>query len=216
MLSDNELEISWVVANRNMNRERQLFGPNSYEKELRFGIVKYFTDQSSNSWLDLCCGTGQALVQLASHFPNRIECHGVDLVGGFSLVPPKANVTFHQASLHAWVCDKKFDLTTCVHGLHYIGDKLGLLMKTNEWLSVDGYFIGHLDLSNIAHERCINFKGVLGKTFRRIGIQYDTRTKLVSFSNSAAIKLDYRYLGADDSAGPNFTGHDAVRSIYTE
>ena len=63
-----------------------------------------------------------------------------------------------------WQPALRFDLITCVHGLHYIGDKLGLLTRAASWPS------------------------------RSL--------------------LPYTYLGADDGAGPGYTGQPAVWSHY--
>ena len=35
-----------------------------------------------------------------------------------------------------------FDLVTCVHGLHYVGDKLGLVARAAPRLVEDGWFAG--------------------------------------------------------------------------
>ena len=34
-----------------------------------------------------------------------------------------------EASLAAWRPERTFGLITCVHGLHYVGDKLGLISR---------------------------------------------------------------------------------------
>ena len=46
-----------------------------------------------------------------------------------------------EASLSAWRPDRSFDLITCVHGLHYVGDKLGLVARAASWLAEDGLFV---------------------------------------------------------------------------
>ncbi len=75
LLDDAALEASAVVANCAMNRERQLAGVNSYARELRFGPLDVLTaviagrsddNAGTGAWLDLCCGTGRALIQAAS------------------------------------------------------------------------------------------------------------------------------------------------------
>lgn len=57
-----------------MNRERQLAGPNSYARELRFHPLDWLrarltgpagSSERTVAWLDLCCGTGHALAQAA-------------------------------------------------------------------------------------------------------------------------------------------------------
>lgn len=44
---------------------------------------------------------------------------------------------------------RRFDLITCVHGLHYIGDKLAVLTRIASWLTDDGQFSADLDLDSI-------------------------------------------------------------------
>jgi hypothetical protein len=63
------LEKSEVVANACMNRQRNLAGPNSYEKDLGFApldfLKKSLEKQREAAWLDLCCGAGRALIEAA-------------------------------------------------------------------------------------------------------------------------------------------------------
>ena len=57
-----------------------------------------------------------------------IEVVGVDLVGMFDRVAPDlVCLRLVEASLSTWRPERRFDLITCVHGLHYVGDKLGLI-----------------------------------------------------------------------------------------
>jgi hypothetical protein len=42
-----------------------------------------------------------------------------------------------------------FDLITCVHGLHYVCDKLGLIARAASWLVEDGRFVANLALDNL-------------------------------------------------------------------
>jgi hypothetical protein len=71
LLDDTALATSGVVANVAMNRRRQLTGVNSYAKELGFNPLDVITECVERSvvggavvgWLDLCCGTGHALIQ---------------------------------------------------------------------------------------------------------------------------------------------------------
>ena len=73
MLDDARLERSAVVANNAMNRERGLAGVNSYERELGFDPAT----RAGEAWLDLCCGSGRALIQAAR---PGLTLVGVDLV----------------------------------------------------------------------------------------------------------------------------------------
>ena len=72
-----------------MNRERQLAGVNSYARELGFDPLAVVSTQTGGAgtvgWLDLCCGSGRALIQAArqvreSGLVGRVDLAGVDLV----------------------------------------------------------------------------------------------------------------------------------------
>ncbi|MEV6966251.1 class I SAM-dependent methyltransferase [Hamadaea sp. NPDC051192] len=201
------LEASSVVANNAMNRERGLAGVNSYTRDLGFDPVAYLASTGGSSWLDLCCGRGRALIEASAGFAGRIV--GVDLVDFFDPVPPgRSNLRLTVASLHEWQPDGAFDLITCVHGLHYVGDKLGVLRRAVGWLAPGGRFAANLDLASV--------KGVPGvaRALRGCGLTYDARRKLIGCAGPVAVELPYEYQGADDEAGPNYTGQPAVDSYY--
>ena len=79
-----------------------------------------------------------------------MEIVGVDLVGMFLRPDPGLTcLRLVEASLSTWRPDRPFDLITCVHGLHYVGDKLGLIARAASWLAEDGLFVASLDLHNL-------------------------------------------------------------------
>ena len=144
-----------------------------------------------------------------------IEIVGVDLAGMFHR--PDANLThlrLVEASLRTWCPDRDFDLITCVHGLHYVGDKLGLVARAASWLADDGLFVANLDLKNLklADGRAAGRKIV--SDLRRAGIDYNRSKRLLVCHGRKIVRLPYRYLGADEGAGPNYTGQSAVDSYY--
>jgi SAM-dependent methyltransferase len=223
-LTDEILERSAVVANCRMNRERNLLGSNGYDRELGLNPLDFlkeklrYTDHAA--WLDLCCGTGNALIQAARIAHNegldsRIEIMGVDLVGIFhqtdsSLSGPR----LVEASLSGWHPERSFDLITCVHGLHYIGDKLGLIARAAGWLTEDGRFLANFDGNSIKLRDGRRAGRRLLAELRRNGLTYDGRRRRLTCQGKRLIRLPYRYLGADDRAGPNYTGQPAVDSYY--
>ncbi len=221
LLGDDELERSAVVANCRMNRERNLRGSNGYEKEIGFAPLEFLKGRLARrrtvAWLDLCCGTGRALIEAAGivHAEGLgVEIVGVDLVGMFDRPRPELGcLRLVEASLNAWRPDRPFDLITCVHGLHYFGDKLGLIARAASWLVDDGLFVANLDLPNIrlAGDPA-GRKMVAG--LRRAGLEYHRRRRLVASHGKREVVLPFRYLGADDGAGPNYTGQPAVNSFY--
>jgi SAM-dependent methyltransferase len=222
LVSDDELERSAVVANCRMNRERVLTGSNGYSRELGFNPLDYLRARiipgRPVAWLDVCCGTGKALIEAAriSHAEGmNIEITGVDLVGMFDR--PDHNLThlrLVEASLSTWRPDRHFDLITCVHGVHYVGDKLGLVARAASWLVDDGVFVANLDLKNLklGDGRPAGRKVV--SDLRRARIDYNRRRRLIVCRGRKNVRLPYRYLGADDRAGPNYTRQPAVDSYY--
>ncbi|WP_245782729.1 class I SAM-dependent methyltransferase [Actinokineospora terrae] len=146
LLGDQALARSAVVANRDMNRERGLAG---YAREL--GVDIGALARPGFAWLDLCCGSGAALLECAARVPE-VRATGVDLVD-FYAGPARDGVEFVTAPVGKWVPGRAYDLITCVHGLHYVGDKLGLLEKVASWLTEDGLFVANLDWRTVLTEQ---------------------------------------------------------------
>lgn len=145
-----------------MNRERGLTGSNGYGRELGLDVLAELEQRAAQAtgpvrWLDLCCGSGRALFEAAERLDHLgladyVEVFGVDLVDHFAPVPPTAtSVRLAIASVTAWLPppDSRFDLITCVHGLHYVGDKLAVLTRTASWLTETGVFAASFDPSGI-------------------------------------------------------------------
>lgn len=225
LLPDDALTRSDVVANCRMNRERQLAGGNSYAADLRLNPLAVLEERMAGrphvAWLDLCCGTGKALLQAGRSFQDaglqeRVTIDGVDLVGMFDPIPPAVScLSLHALPAQEWTAPVDYDLITCVHGLHYVGDKLGLIARAASWLTPDGLLLAHLDLVNVKLTSGRWLAGRLGKEFRRNGLIYDRRHHLLSCRGRRNMTFPVLYAGADDSAGRNFTGQPAVDSYYT-
>jgi SAM-dependent methyltransferase len=225
LLPPEALEKSEVVSNACMNRTRNLNGSNSYERDLGFAPLDFLTEklqeQQEVAWLDLCCGAGRALIQAAEDCQTtgqsqKVKLTGIDLVPMFESIRPGLGcVRLIAAQAEKWETEERFDLITCVHGLHYIGDKLGLLEKASRWLKTGGLLTAHLDFKNL-RTGCQAVSGAqFGKDLRRAGFRYaQGRRLLMRGSQTSRLVLPYRYLGADDQAGANFTGQSAVNSYY--
>jgi len=207
-----------------MNRERNSSGINSYEKEFKFKPEEFLASKISEfgraSWLDLCCGHGKALIQTAKHFDkleqqNLIKLKGIDLVDTFLAVDKHITcIEFESESLINWIPNQTYDLITCVHGLHYLGDKLKAIEVSIKGLNPFGLFVANLDLNNIVIQGA-NSTSYLKNSFKQHGFVYNSRLKVLKHVGGAAIKFGLRYLGADDEHGPNYTGHDSVTSYYS-
>jgi SAM-dependent methyltransferase len=222
LLGDTALDASSVVANCAMNRERGLAGVNSYARELGFNPLDRLVERiragtGRVAWLDLCCGAGRALGEGARALAvvglgGRARLVGVDLVEA----PAVAGVRLVGASVATWrpAPEERFDLVTCVHGLHYVGDKLGLLARAAGWLTGDGLLVADLDLASVRLTGGAPGGRRLVADVRRAGFGYDTRRRRITLAGRREVSLPYAYLGADDRAGPNYTGQPAVDSYY--
>jgi hypothetical protein len=97
LLDSDALELSGVVANSAMNRERVCVGKNSYAREISFDPLDFLTSrletQGQAAWLDLCCGRGRALIEAAERlapysFNSNLKLLGIDLVAMFDSFSP--------------------------------------------------------------------------------------------------------------------------------
>lgn len=222
LLPEEKLIWSPIVANSRMNRERKASGINSYEKEFKFKPEMYLElkikEQGQTSWLDLCCGQGNALIQTAGYFlthdlQNKVRLKGIDLLDAF--LPIDSSITcvdFSVGSVVDWVSDQSYDLITCSHGIHYLGDKLKVIESAIGALHTQGMFVANLDLANII----IEGKGptFIKNLFKKEQVQYNSRSKILQHTGQADIRFGLTYIGADDNAGPNYTGQEAVTSHY--
>ena len=156
-----------------------------------------------------------ARIAQAEGLGPRISIVGVDLVGMFLTPEPGLDgLRLVEASLRTWRPEGQFDLITCVHGLHYIGDKLGLIARAASWLAEDGLFLANLALENVKLADEPDPGRKLVAELRRAGLEYDPRRRLMACRGRKDLELPFRYLGADDRAGPNYTGQPAVDSHY--
>ena len=109
LLDNAELHWSDTVANCKMNREREIVGTNSYAADLLRSACYFLEERMKQpkavAWLDLCCGSGRALIQAVEHFAqagveDRVTIHGVDLVSMFAPLPATVScLTFEATSV---------------------------------------------------------------------------------------------------------------------
>lgn len=219
LIPENKLIWSPVVANSRMNRERNASGINSYEQEFKFKPEEFLKERIERfgkaSWLDLCCGYGKAMNQVAEYFIGKnlqdsIRFTGVDLVGDF--IEPaltKPFIVFEAGSVMNFEAKEKYDLITSVHGLHYVGDKLKVIAKAVSCLHETGLFVANLDAANIVIKN-LDTK----KLLKENGLDYNAKTKILQRTGVTVIRFDLEYSGADDTIGPNYTGQESVNSYY--
>jgi SAM-dependent methyltransferase len=228
LVADAVLEASAVVANRTMNRDRCLAGANSYQKELGVdlggviaGLLAARTDAAGPvAWLDVCCGRGQALVDAAHRFEaaarsGHLEIIGLDLVDHFD---PAARATpglcLVVGSMSTWHPERTFDLITCVHGLHYLGDKLHALSRMAGWLSTEGTLLASFDLAAFRWGDGSPAGRSVAAALRAAGFTIDARRHRISMAGGRGVERPFDYLGADPHDGPNYTGQPTVASFY--
>ncbi|MFI7501482.1 methyltransferase domain-containing protein [Streptomyces sp. NPDC049687] len=212
-----DLERSSVVANNTMNRERGLTGVNSYARELGVDPLAWLLERRPDvpSWLDLCSGEGRALREAAPALPADAVLTGVDLVGPLVPLPTPPTMEEITASVSTWTPTRPYDLITCVHGLHYVGDQLGLLTRAASWLTEDGLLLAHFGPDSIRWAD----GGAAGRAalaaLRAAGFAYDSRRHLLTLQGARTVEPPFTYVGADPEAGPNYTGQPAVGSHYS-
>lgn len=224
LLSQYQLEQSAVVANNRMNRERNAAGINSYERDIKLSPIEFLTDiareQKSVAWLDICCGKGKALIQTARYletsFPGHDLCLvGIDLADIYDPVPPeRRSVSLVTGSFLDYSTDLRFDLITCVHGLHYIGDKMAAIKKAAALLKPEGTLVANLDINNFKNSGDAGFYKKVYAWLHSIGFKYNSRSHLLHMEGAKYFEIPFQYLGADDTAGPNYTGMEVVNSYY--
>jgi len=224
LLPEDRLIWSPIVVNSRMNRERNSSGINSYEQEFKFKPEEYLASKIKEfgqaSWLDLCCGHGKALIQTAEYFDklgqqNVVTLKGIDLIDTFPTVDKNITcIELKSESLITWTPDQTYDLITCVHGLHYLGDKLKVIESSINALKPSGLFVANLDLGNIVLQGA-KTNVYLKNSFKKYGVDYNSRTRVLKHIGGIAINFNLKYLGADDKYGPNYTGQDSVTSYYS-
>jgi ubiquinone/menaquinone biosynthesis C-methylase UbiE len=229
LLDEDALSLSSVVANNAMNRDRQLTGVNSYERALGFDPLSWLCARAAArgtgapgrdvAWLDLCCGSGRALIQAASQgrhdsVGTAIAIMGVDLVNAFEPRPPGCALELITASVASWSPPRSFDLITCVHGLHYVGDKLAVIARAVNALTDSGLFVADFDATSIRLPDGRPANRLVAAAFRTGGLSYDARRHRITCHGRREIQLPLANLGADDRAGPNYTHQPAVHSYY--
>ncbi|MEW6734324.1 MAG: SAM-dependent methyltransferase, partial [Acidobacteriota bacterium] len=119
-----------------------------------------------------------------------------------------------EESLNTWTPSQSFDLITCVHGLHYIGDKLQVITNAVSWLTKEGLFKANLDPNNLKFENNKPAGGAVISKMRKAKMGYDSKHHIISCEGNKTMEFQLGYLGADDKAGPNYTGQPAVDSYY--
>ncbi|MEV7187987.1 class I SAM-dependent methyltransferase [Kitasatospora sp. NPDC093102] len=229
LIGDSELTASPVVANSTMNRERGLDGVNSYARELGFDPLDWLTEHGGTTpgWLDLCSGEGRALVEAARRPASEaartgapragVELTGVDLVGPLAPPPDLAalpHVRLVTAAVADWAPERSYDLITCVHGLHYLGDQLGVIARAASWLTPNGRFAAHFDPESVRRPDGSGAARAVVAALRAAGFEYRARRHLLVLDGGRKVVLPFGYAGADPAAGPNYTGQPAVGSYY--
>ena len=225
LLPDRDLERSETVVNAAMNRSRRLSGVDSYHRELRFDVGAFleqrFASRGRVAWLDVCCGQAVALLDAARLLARKpsaqVTLVGLDLepLSDLGQAPGEPRVRVAKGSIHAWTPGRRFDLVTCVHGLHYAGDKLLALRRLGRWLEPDGIALANIDLHDVRGPEGESLSGPVSRALRSAGCRYSASSRIVRIVGPAKAEAPgFDYLGADDEAGPNYTLQPTVKSYY--
>ena len=122
--------------------------------------------------------------------------------------PPDAPLRVERvvSSLRTFAPRRRFALVTCVHGLHYVGDKLGALVRMRSWLAPGGRIAAHLDLATVR----IGNRPARAADLRALGLSYTPRRRLVTASGPGPGP------GPDPAASaPRFVGAETGVETYT-
>ena len=123
---------------------------------------------------------------------SRIEILGVDLVGMFLAPEPVLDgLRLVEASLRAREPEGQFGLITCVHGLHYIGDKLGLIARAASWPVEGGRFVANLALENVKFADDPRSDRKMAAGLRHAGLEYDRRRRLAACRGRKSLAWPY-------------------------
>ena len=154
----------------------------------------------------------QCALELAdAGFQHQAALKGIDLIDGFQPMPPGISCLHWQVgSVVDWVADDPYDLITCVHGLHYIGDKLRVISNACRSLTAEGIFIAHLDLQNIKLPA-----QTIRKKLGDAGIEYHPRKRILTCGKGprevSTLASDMK--GPATRLGQNYTGQEACRGF---
>lgn len=230
-LEDEALLASETVVNAAMNRGRALTGVNSYERDLKMDIGAFLArrvqERGHAVWYDACCGEGRALREASvawegqRQWASRVQMLGVDLWDDFAPVGAPC-VRFVAADVVTYDPGTDVDLITCVHGLHYLGDKLRFLERCYARLAPGGVFIGHLDTDNLRFEAQGQASPVSWSALlRRVrgdsaSITYRNHLLRMERIGNGPLHFGGEYLGASVSERPNFSGMTGIDSWYRD
>lgn len=126
------------------------------------------------------------------------------------------NLQLVQRSVFDYQPTERFDLITCVHGLHYLGDKLQAIRLAVSWLVSDGRFIANLDAANMCLSEAGKGQRKIVRFLRDVGFDYLPAKHLLQRTGYKELKIPFQFRGADDTAGPNYTKQPVVNSYYEE
>ena len=127
---------------------------------------------------------------------------------------PSINLQFMPCSDFDFPPTGRFDFNTCVHGLHYLGDKLQAIRLAASWLVSDGHFVANLDAANMCLSEAGKGQRKIVRFLREQGFEYLPAKHLLILSGRREFEIPFKFRGADDSAGPNYTKQPVVTSYY--
>jgi hypothetical protein len=91
-----------------------------------------------------------------------------------------------------------------------------MIARAASWLTENGRFVANLDMNNIKLRDRQSAGRIVAAELRNNGLTYSSRTRLIQRNGKQQVKFPFKYLGADDNAGPNYTRQPAVDSYYEQ
>ena len=79
-----------------------------------------------------------------------------------------------------------------------------------------GVFVANIDLDILRLIRSRTNNRLFVSELRKSGMEYSQSKRLLRCDGYKSLTLPFKYVGADDQAGPNYTRQAAVNSIYEQ
>ena len=86
------------------------------------------------------------------------------------------------------VANNSMNRKSIVHGLHYIGDKIGTIIKLAKNLKPNGLLIANLDLANIIVHEVSNSSKEIKRYFKKNNLLYNSRTRILKIEGPKEIE----------------------------
>jgi hypothetical protein len=140
---------------------------------------------------------------------------GVDLIGQIAQVPNEYVVVGDVSTFNPGYA---VDIITCVHGLHYVADKLAILCHFYSLLAPEGQIVANLDLMNIIVDdqpiaKWTAFTKLIAEP--KPTATFKNHVLTLTKGSECSLTFGLRFVGASISTEPNYSGITVVNSCYS-